>query len=107
MAASEDFRKSGLLSTVTSRSISACGEFSIWESKKKFFSHKVVCIKNKNNDRCRMFVWLRGFFLEPSYYQERIWRLKCYVLDARQRMSRSGHASKVSFFCLIFWIGWS
>jgi len=34
MAASEDFRKSGLLSTVTSRSISACGEFPIGVEKK-------------------------------------------------------------------------
>jgi len=45
VAASEDFRKSGLLSTGTSRSISACGEFSIGIDKKKVFSYKVVCIK--------------------------------------------------------------
>jgi len=96
MAASEDFRKSGLLSTVTPRSISACGEFPI--GVEKSFSHKVVCIEN--NDRYRMFVWLRDFFLGHSFYhQGRIWRLKCYVLDVRQRMSRSGHANKVAFFC--------
>lgn len=102
MAASEDFRKSGLLSTGTSRSISACGEFSFGIEKKKFFSYKVVCIKYIYiyNDRYRMFGWLRDFFC----YQERIWRLKCYVLDVRQRMSRSGYAIKVSFF--FFEISW-
>jgi len=38
MVASEDFRKSGLLSTVTSRSISACGEFSVGVKKKVFLT---------------------------------------------------------------------
>ena len=70
MAASEDFRKSGLLSTVTSRSISACGEFPIGVEKKASLTRSCV-LKTTSGIECSfgsaIFSWDILFIIKEEF----------------------------------------